>query len=117
MRGVLLSWLQEVHQKYKLMPETFFLNVKIIDAFLKLEPIPRNKLQLVGVTAMWIAAKYQETYQVPKLSNLEHICDKTYRAPDILQMEGRILSAIGFDILVEPSPLAHFELIKQHAQL
>jgi len=66
---------------------------------------------------MWMAAKYQETYQVPKLTNLEHICDKTYKSADILLMEGRILSVIGFDILVQPSPLAHLELIKQHAQL
>ena len=59
MRGVLLSWLMQVHQKYKLMNETFFLTVKIVDSYLKRQAVNRSKLQLVGVTALWIAAKYQ----------------------------------------------------------
>jgi hypothetical protein len=107
MRGVLLCWLQEVHQKYKLTSETFFLTVRIVDAYLKAEVVQRNRLQLVGVAALWIAAKFQETYQVPKLSNLEQLCDRAYQKEDILQMEGRILEMVGFDLLVEPSVLVH----------
>jgi cyclin A len=59
MRGVLLNWLVEVVQKYKLMDETFYLTVKIIDSFLRVELLLRGKLQLLGITALWIAAKYQ----------------------------------------------------------
>lgn len=58
MRGVLLNWLIEVHQKYKLMGETYFLMVRLIDLFLTVEKINRNKLQLLGITALWVAAKY-----------------------------------------------------------
>jgi hypothetical protein len=86
MRGVLLNWLLEVHQKYHLMNETFFLTVRLIDEFLRHEEINRNRLQLVGIAAMWIAAKCQETYQVPKMNNLERLCDYAYRASDILYM-------------------------------
>lgn len=117
MRGILLCWLLEVHQKYRLMSETFFMTVRIIDNFLKNENVPRGKLQLVGVAALWISAKYTETYQVPKLKNLEQLCDNAYKGSDILAMEGKILEVIGFEILVQPSPLSHFELIKHHAQL
>lgn len=67
MRGVLLSWIVEVHLKYKLMDETFFLMVTILDAYLEKQKVSRGRLQLVGITALWIAAKYVETYQVPKL--------------------------------------------------
>ena len=70
MRGVLLSWLMEVCHKYRLMSETFFLTAKIVDAYLGKQPVSRNRLQLLGVAALWVAAKYQETYQVPKLRNL-----------------------------------------------
>jgi hypothetical protein len=86
MRGVLLCWLLEVHQKYKLMNETFFLTVRLVDGFLRVEEVARGRLQLVGVAALWIAAKYQETYQVPKLVNLQQLCDNAYRAADILAM-------------------------------
>jgi len=117
MRGILLSWLLEVHQKYRLMNETFFLTVRIIDTFLKQEEINRNRLQLVGIAALWIAAKYQETYQVPKMSNLERLCDHAYKAEDILYMEGRILEVTGFSLLLVPSPLCHLELLQNYAQL
>lgn len=73
------------------MSETLFLTVRVIDSFLKKENVPRGKLQLVGVAALWISAKYQETYQVPKLKNLEQLCDNAYKGSDILAMEGKIL--------------------------
>lgn len=76
----------EVHQKYKLGCETFFLTVTIIDEYLRQESISRNKLQLVGITALWISAKYHETYQVPKIKNLELLCDNAYQRKDILLM-------------------------------
>lgn len=66
---------------------------------------------------MWIAAKYQETYQVPKMNNLERLCDHAYRASDILFMEGRILEVTGFSVLLSPSPLYHLELLQKHAEL
>ena len=58
MRAILIDWLVEVHLKFKLMVETLYLTVNLIDRFLEKEAITRNKLQLVGVTAMSIASKY-----------------------------------------------------------
>ena len=57
-RAILIDWLVEVHLKFKLMVETLYLTVNLIDRFLEKEAITRNKLQLVGVTAMSIASKY-----------------------------------------------------------
>ena len=59
MRGVLLDWLTEVHLQFKLLQETLYMTVAIIDRFLQAEglTIRRNKLQLVGVSAMLIASK------------------------------------------------------------
>ena len=117
MRGVLISWLVEVHQKYRLQDETFFLMVAILDGYLEREPVTRSRLQLVGITALWIAAKYVETYQVPKLNNLVFICDNTYSQADILTMEGSILTAVGFGILTRPSTLTYLDIIQRHAEL
>lgn len=84
MRCVLLNWLVDVHLKYRLKADTFFLTVAIIDSFLSKISVNRNELQLVGITALWIAAKYEETYQVPKVNNLVFICDSTYQLKEIL---------------------------------
>lgn len=58
MRVVLLNWLVDVHIKYKMSPETFFITVNIIDQYLSVRDVNRSELQLLGITAMWIAAKY-----------------------------------------------------------
>lgn len=49
-------------QEYKLVSDTLFLAISYIDRFLSLHPVPRQQLQLVGVSCMLLAAKYEEIY-------------------------------------------------------
>lgn len=65
MRCILIDWIVEVHKKFKLLPETLFMTVNIIDRFLELATCTREKLQLVGISALFIAAKYEEIYPPP----------------------------------------------------
>ncbi|KAL3922220.1 MAG: hypothetical protein SGPRY_004637, partial [Prymnesium sp.] len=97
MRAILIDWLVEVHLKFKLMVETLYLTVNLIDRFLEKEPITRNKLQLVGVTAMFIASKYEEIY-APECRDFVYISDKAYTREQILSMEGLMLSKLGFQL-------------------
>ena len=63
MRAILIDWLVEVHLKFKLLPETLYLTVNLIDRFLEKEhTLRRDKLQLVGVAAMFLACKYEEIF-------------------------------------------------------
>jgi hypothetical protein len=75
MRSILIDWLVDVHLKFKLRTETLFLTTHIIDRYLSKAQTTRNKLQLVGVTAMLIASKYEEIY-APEVRDFVHICDK-----------------------------------------
>lgn len=75
MRGILVDWLIEVHLKFKLLPETLYLTVSTIDRYLSLADVHRSKLQLVGVTAMLIACKYEEIYP-PEVRDFVYITDK-----------------------------------------
>lgn len=67
------------------MDETLFLTVNIIDRFLEKEVVPRKKLQLVGVTAMLLACKYEEV-SVPVVEDLVLISDRAYTKGQILEM-------------------------------
>ncbi len=58
MRAILIDWLVDVHLKFKLLPETLYLTVNMIDRYLDKEVISRRKLQLVGIASMLIASKY-----------------------------------------------------------
>ncbi|XP_071553741.1 G2/mitotic-specific cyclin-B isoform X2 [Temnothorax nylanderi] len=106
MRCVLVDWLVEVHQQFRLMQETLYLTIAVIDRFLQLyRSIDRKKLQLVGVTAMFIASKYEEMYS-PDISDFVYITDKAYSKADILNMEMLIVKILDYSF-GRPLPL-HF---------
>lgn len=116
MRSILLNWLVDVHLKYKLLPQTLFIAVDILDRYLEKRPVQRGKLQLLGITSLWIAAKFEEVYQVPKISNLVFICNEAYSRADILEMEGNILLALNFELL-EIHSLSYLQLFLRKAVL
>ena len=99
MRAILIDWLVEVHLKFKLMPETMYLTVNIIDRYLEKKVVIRQKLQLVGVTAMLLASKYEEIY-APEVRDFVYITDKAYTKEQILQMEASMLNTLEFRITV-----------------
>jgi len=105
MRNFLVDWLIEVHQQFSLIQETLYLTVAVLDRFLQEEgaSISTKQLQLVGVTAMLIAAKYEEMYP-PEVDDFVYITDKAYKQSEILQMEMRILKTLDFD-LGRPLPI------------
>jgi hypothetical protein len=50
------------NEKHTYRHETLFLTVNILDRFLAVQKVARQRLQLVGVTSLMIAAKYEEIY-------------------------------------------------------
>ena len=62
MRSILVDWLTEVHLKFELMPETLYLTINIVDRFLSMKVVPRRELQLVGISSMLLASKYEEIW-------------------------------------------------------
>jgi len=107
MRCVLVEWLVEVHQQFSLLQETLYFSVAILDRYMQVacEKVPRKSLQLVGVTAMFIAAKYEEMY-APEIGDFVYITDNAYSQAQIRDMEIKIMSVLGFD-MGRPLPL-HF---------
>ncbi|KAH7692018.1 cyclin B protein [Dioscorea alata] len=102
MRAILIDWLIEVHYKFELMDETLYLTVNIIDRFLARQTVARKKLQLVGVTAMLLACKYEEI-SVPIVEDFIMISDRAYTRLEVLEMEKLIVSTLQFNMSV-PTP-------------
>ena len=103
LRGVLIDWLIEVHTRFHLLPETMFLAVNIIDRFLSARVVELEKLQLVGITAMFIASKYEEVL-APHVSNFKHVADDGFSEEQILGAERFVLQALNYD-LSYPNPM------------
>jgi len=105
MRTILVDWSVDVHRQYRLRPETLFLAVSLIDRYLANAIIQRSRLQLVGVTAMFVAAKFEEITP-PEVADFKYICADVYTVQDILQEECKLLIALGFNIACPTS--VHF---------
>ena len=103
MRGILVDWLLEVHTRFRLLPETLFLAVNIIDRFLSCKVVQLDRLQLVGVTAMFIASKYEEVLS-PHVQNFVHVADDGFPESEILSAERFVLSSLDYD-LSYPNPM------------
>ncbi|KAJ4341893.1 G2/mitotic-specific cyclin [Didymella glomerata] len=103
MRGILVDWLLEVHTRFRLLPETLFLAVNIIDRFLSSKIVQLDRLQLVGVTAMFIASKYEEVLS-PHVQNFRHVADDGFTEEEILSAERFVLTALNYD-LSYPNPM------------
>lgn len=105
MRGILTDWLIQVHSRFRLLPETLFLAVNIIDRFLSQRVVSLAKLQLVGITCLFIAAKVEEIV-APSAQNFLYCADSSYTEPEILQAEKYILKTLDWNMSY-PNPM-HF---------
>ncbi|KAK6942140.1 Cyclin, C-terminal domain [Dillenia turbinata] len=102
MRAILIDWLIEVHNKFELLPETLYLTINIIDRYLSSKAVPRRELQLVGISAMLLACKYEEIW-APEVNDFVCISDMAYSHRQILVMEKSILAKLEWYLTV-PTP-------------
>ena len=102
-RGILVDWLIEVHTRFHLLPETLFLCINIIDRFLSEKVVQLDRLQLVGITAMFIASKYEEVLS-PHVENFKRIADDGFSEAEILSAERFLLTTLDYD-LSYPNPM------------
>ncbi|KAL2140110.1 hypothetical protein VTI28DRAFT_4258 [Corynascus sepedonium] len=102
-RGILIDWLVEVHLRFHLLPETLFLAVNVVDRFLSEKVVQLDRLQLVGITAMFIASKYEEVLS-PHIANFRHIADDGFTEAEILSAERFVLATLNYD-LSYPNPM------------
>ncbi|NXI36059.1 CCNB2 protein, partial [Galbula dea] len=105
MRAILVDWLVQVHSRFQLLQETLYMCVAVMDRFLQSHPVQRKKLQLVGVTAMLLASKYEEMFS-PDIADFVCITDNSYTGDEVREMEITILQELNFN-LGRPLPI-HF---------
>ncbi|KAL8688935.1 MAG: hypothetical protein Q9218_005273 [Villophora microphyllina] len=111
MRSVLMDWLVQVHHRFGLLPETLFLCVNYIDRFLSCKIVSLGKLQLVGATAIFVAAKYEEI-NCPSVQEIVYMVDGGYTVDEILKAERFMLSMLQFE-LGWPGPMSFLRRISK----
>ncbi|KAK6139004.1 hypothetical protein DH2020_027250 [Rehmannia glutinosa] len=97
MRGILIDWLVEVAEEYNLLSDTLYLTVSYVDRFLSTNAVNRQRLQLLGVSSMLIASKYEEI-SPPHVEDFCYITDNTYTKEDVVKMEADVLKSLKFEM-------------------
>lgn len=90
-----------MHRKFRLLPETLYVTIFIIDRFLSLKQIKKSQLHILGVTSLLISTKYEEIYP-PELKDLLTVSENKFTKAEVLKMERDILLTLQFD-LTSPS--------------
>lgn len=112
MRETLVDWLLQVHLRYHMLPETLWIAINIVDRFLSRRVVSLVKLQLVGVTAMFIAAKYEEIL-APSVDEFVFLTEGGYTREEILKGEGIILQTLEFNVSQYCSPYSWMRRISK----
>ncbi|XP_055683938.1 G1/S-specific cyclin-E isoform X1 [Lutzomyia longipalpis] len=98
MRAILLDWLIEVCDVHKLKRETYSLAMDYIDRYLSRNTaVSKTRLQLVGVTCLFVAAKVEEIYP-PKIGEFAYVTDGACTESDILQQELLLLQSLDWNM-------------------
>ncbi|KAG6878209.1 hypothetical protein C0993_010629 [Termitomyces sp. T159_Od127] len=112
MRQTLVDWLLQVHLRYHMLPETLWIAVNIVDRFLSKRVVSLVKLQLVGVTAMFIASKYEEIL-APSVEEFVYMTESVYPREEILKGERIMLQTLDFRISHYCSPYSWMRKISK----
>ena len=94
-RAILVDWLINVHAKFKLLPETLYITVNLVDRYLSKIKIEKEEVQLVGVAALMIATKYEEIYP-PTVKDFIFVTKNAFTKKTILEMERHMLFVLEF---------------------
>lgn len=112
LRGECVNWMLQVHSRYRLLPETFWIAVNVLDRFLSKRTVSLEKLQMVGAISLFIAAKYEEIL-APSVEEFVLCCDGAYSKDHFLKGERIVLGAVDFKVSHYCSPYTWMRKISQ----
>jgi cyclin B len=97
MRLLLVDWMVEVQQQLEFSHEVLYLSVKLLDLYLNARKIEKEKLQLLGGAAMFIACKFEERMP-PIIDDFIYVSDSAYDRTELSKMEIDVLKTVQFDV-------------------
>jgi cyclin A len=98
MCGILIDWLVEVTEECKLVTDTFYPTVNLIDRFLSTRLIQKRRLQLLCITCMFIASKYEKIC-APRVEECCFMTDDKYTKQEVVKMEIEVLNLLRFHVM------------------
>ncbi|KFZ49187.1 Cyclin-F, partial [Podiceps cristatus] len=109
MRYILIDWLVEVATMKDFSSLCLHMTVGCVDRYLKLRPVPRARLQLLGIACMVICTRFISK-EILTIREAVWLTDNTYKYEDLVRMMGEIISALEGKIRI-PTILDYKEIL------
>ncbi|OXB59274.1 hypothetical protein ASZ78_007795 [Callipepla squamata] len=93
MRYILVDWLVEVATMKDFPCLCLHLTVACVDHYLKLRPVPRYQLQLLGIACMVICTRFISN-DILTIREAVWLTDNTYKYEELVRMMGEIISVL-----------------------
>ena len=92
----------------KMHYRTTFLAVKLIDIYLSNRKIEKSQFQMLGITALWIANKFEDV-QLAELSSLIYMSGGSATVKGMVEFEQILMELVDFNLLI-PSVIDFFSI-------
>ena len=103
-RAFLIDWLSSIHASEMLKPETLHISVAILDkGLLQMNVVNSQQLYLIGLTALFIACKYEEVHTICTQDFCRLAVPHVINPSDVLMQEFNLLILNDFDLRVATS--------------
>ncbi|KFP40464.1 Cyclin-F, partial [Chlamydotis macqueenii] len=115
MRYILIDWLVEVATMKDFSSLCLHMTVGCVDRYLKLRPVPRARLQLLGIACMVICTRFISK-EILTIREAVWLTDNTYKYEDLVRMMGEIISALEGKIRI-PTIVDYKEVLSNMVSL
>uniref|UniRef100_A0A8C6YSD2 Cyclin-F n=1 Tax=Nothoprocta perdicaria TaxID=30464 RepID=A0A8C6YSD2_NOTPE len=115
MRYILIDWLVEVATMKDFSSLCLHMTVGCVDRYLKLRPVPRARLQLLGIACMVICTRFVSK-EILTIREAVWLTDNTYKYEDLVRMMGEIISALEGKIRI-PTVVDYEEVLSHIVSL
>lgn len=107
-REILVDWLIEVCDKFKLSNYTLHLGVEIHDAFQKLQTgfVKRETYQLLGCVCMQLACKLEEVYTL-EVKDWVHISAHSFSVQEMVDCENMVVTSLDYRLFLNTLALQY----------
>ncbi|XP_054991414.1 cyclin-F [Sorex araneus] len=93
MRYILIDWLVEVATMKDFTSLCLHLTVECVDRYLRRRPVPRHRLQLLGIACMVICTRFISK-EILTIREAVWLTDNTYKYEDLVRMMGEVVAAL-----------------------
>uniref|UniRef100_A0A8D0DTB6 Cyclin-F n=1 Tax=Salvator merianae TaxID=96440 RepID=A0A8D0DTB6_SALMN len=109
MRYILIDWLVEVATMKDFSSLCLHMTVGCVDRYLKIRPVSRGRLQLLGIACMVICTRFISK-EILTIREAVWLTDNTYKYEDLVRMMGEIISALEGKIRI-PTVVDYMEVL------